>query len=90
MSDLKPEKIIILCETFPQAEFEFGLFLEYLNAQYEPILYINDSALIVKTDQDIEFKFMGERWFPFLKNLDEEHTEVMDLQEFVETTYGTT
>lgn len=89
MTKVKPEKIIVLCDSFEQAEFEFGCFIEFLNAQYEPIRNIIDSALIVTTDEDIQFKFLGRRWLRFIEDkLDMNHTEIMDLDEFVEMTYG--
>lgn len=77
--------ILILCNTFQEAQQDFELFKEYLyHSAIEDIRNIYDAALCIETDDDLMYLFIDHRYYNRLRKL---RADTIDELKFMEEIY---
>lgn len=72
--------IVVLCSSFEEAQFAYGIFIEFLGWNHPwNIKHCHDAAYCVETDDDLKYVFVDYR-FEHLFN----ESDVVDVDEFFE------
>lgn len=72
--------IVVLCSSFEEAQFAYGVFVEFLDGNYPwNIKHCHDAAYCVETDDNLKYVFVDYR-FERLFN----KSDVVDVDELFE------
>lgn len=72
--------IVVLCSSFEEAQFAYGVFVEFLDENYPwNVKYCHDAAYCVETDDDLKYVFVDYRFEHLF-----DKSDVVDVDEFFE------